>query len=75
MFFFLLILSIFLITIGILLLGMLIFRKYRRRIEKKLRGIMKDTFFNGIIRSLNMTYLKSFVAFALAMSIVKWDFS
>ena len=75
LFIFFIMLGVFAFAIVVLLVMMTVFVKYRRKIEKKLRGIMRDMLFNGIIRSLNMTYLKSFVAFSLATSILEMNFS
>jgi len=60
----------------IFLLGMFLvrcFKKYRRKMQKKLRSIYRSTVFNGIIISMTLTYLKSFVAFALSMKLVHWS--
>lgn len=45
-------------------------KKYRRPIYKKLRKAANDFFWNGFIRSTSLSYLKSFVAVALAIKLV-----
>ena len=45
----------------------------RRKILKKLKKVKKDFVWNGYIRSTLFTYMKQFVSFALASTIV--DFS
>ena len=44
--------------------------KFRRKIKKKLRGVKKGFMWNGYIRSTLFTYMKQFVSFALASTIV-----
>ena len=62
----------FIILIGILLAFMfivfgiyIILKKKRDMIRKKAEAAAKDFFWNGFIQSAILTYLKSFVSFAL----------
>jgi hypothetical protein len=45
-------------------------KKYRRKITKKLRKSAREFFWNGFIRSTNLTYLKSFISMMLALKII-----
>lgn len=65
------------ILIGILLLFLFIvsavfavMKSKRRMIEKKAKAAAKGFFWNGFIQSSNLTYLKSFVSFALATKLL-----
>ena len=65
------------ILLGILLVFILIvgaifavLRSKRDMIKKKARYAAKAFFWNGFIQSTNLTYLKSFVSFALATKLL-----
>ena len=73
LFYFVALLAVFLIVL--IIMGCIwLFKRYRRMIFKKLRTIYRNTVFSGIIISLILTYLKSFISFALAFQLIDPDF-
>jgi hypothetical protein len=46
--------------------------RFKRRSIKKLRKIRKNMIWNGLISSLNLTYLRSFISFTIAMLYAIW---
>ena len=59
-------LGIFLVFLFILSAVFAILKKKRNMIKKKAKAAANEFFWNGFIQSSNLTYMKSFVSFALA---------
>ena len=55
-----------------LIMGLIfaILKSKRRIIKKKVKAAAKAFFWNGFVQTLNLTYLKSFVSFALATKLI-----
>ena len=51
----------------ILLCLLLIFKRFRPKITEILTNVAEKTFFNNIIKSINLSYLKSLLAFAIGI--------
>lgn len=64
--YFIILLGIFIVFLFILSAIFTVFKAKRHVIKKKGKAAAKAFFWNGAIQSTNLTYLKSFVSFALA---------
>lgn len=51
----------------LLLCALMIVKKFRPKITEILKGILEKTFFNNTIKSINLSYLKSALAFAIGI--------
>ena len=60
-----------LVFLGVLLVlaALLIVKKFRAKIQDIILKILEKTFFNNLIRSINLSYLKSALAFVLAIEV------
>ena len=65
--------AVFVAVVLLVLCCLCFSKKNRLKAKKLLRKLYIKTFWSGVIRSLNITYLKSFAGFALATSLVKWS--
>ena len=63
-------LGIFLVFVLILGVVFWALKNKRDLIKKKIKAAKKQFFWNGFIQSSNLTYLKSFVSFALALKLL-----
>lgn len=59
----------------LLLASMMIFKRFRPKIISILKSVLEKTFFNNIIKSINLSYLKSLLAFAVAIISLSSDAS
>ena len=50
-------------------------KKLNYIMTKKLRKFKREMVWNGVIRSLTMAFMKSFVTFAIALKIIDWKYS
>ena len=57
---------LFLVFMIILILLMAV-KKFRPKIQALLKSIIDKTFFNNLVRSINLSYLKSALAFVIAV--------
>ena len=63
-------LSVFLVFVLILGVVFQVLKNKRDLIKRKIKAAKKQFFWNGFIKSTNLTYLKSFVSFALASKLL-----
>lgn len=61
------------VLIAITLFALSRIKKLQSKILKKAKSVRNAFMWNGLIRTLNLTYLKQFVNFALATQIIKFD--
>ena len=68
---------IMILAVGLLLAGVALalsrVKTLRVKIVKKAKSVRNAFMWNGLIRTMNLTYLKQFVNFALATQIIKFD--
>ena len=61
--------ALFFVFILVLMSALLIVKKFHAKVKAKLIDILNKTFWNNSIRSLNITYLKTALAFVVSYKI------
>lgn len=57
----------------LILVALMIIKKFRAKIKALITSILQKTFFNNSVRSINLSYLKSALAFVIAVQVFNED--